>query len=323
MRWWFQWTTGAIVAAVFVASNAPGALSSATLRQITSDLAAVAQDIRPSQYVRDKLQLAQVHRIVRGNNVPVAIIDSEIDVSHPDFSGATIKQYDAIGAEHDPHAHGTGIAGAIASQHKLMGVAPNAQIFGIRVFSRHGANGEASISNILKGLDWAIRNNVRIINMSFTGPRDSRLAHALKVAHDKGVIVIAAVGNGGPNSAPLFPAADPHVIGVTATDASDRLFADAGRGAHVAIAAPGVNVLVPAPNAGYQLTTGTSIAAAHITGVVALMLERNPNLTPADVRRILSATAKPLGPSASFGAGLVDPVRAIQRAGSTMVAAVH
>jgi subtilisin family serine protease len=323
MRWWFQWTIGAVVAAAFFAWNAPGAMSSSALRRVTNDMPAVAQAIRSSQYVQDKLQLAKAHRLARGNKVSLAIIDSEIDILHPDLNGATIKRLDPTGAARAPHPHGTGIAGAIASQHTLVGVAPAAHILAIRVFAAGGNNDDGSLLNILQGLELAISSGVRIVNMSFTGPRDPRLAHALKVAHDKGIILIAAVGNGGPQSPPLFPAADPHVIGVTATDSNDQLFAGASRGAHVAIAAPGVDVVVPAPHAGYQLTSGTSIAAAHVTGVVALMLERNPNLTPADVRRILSGTARPLGPSHLFGAGLVDPVRAIEMATSRMMVAAR
>jgi subtilisin family serine protease len=112
----------------------------------------------------------------------------------------------------------------------------------------------------------------------------------------------------------MYPAADPHVIAVTATDIDDQLFTGASRGNHVAIAAPGVDILVPAPAGEYQVTTGTSVATAHISGVVALMLERNPKLTPADVRKILAASAKRLGPPNLFGAGLVDPIRAIEMA---------
>ncbi len=104
------------------------------------------------------------------------------------------------------------------------------------------------------------------------------------------------------------------MIAVTATDIDDRLFSGANRGNHVAIAAPGVDILVPAPSGEYQVTTGTSVATAHISGVVALMLERNAKLTPAEVRKILAASAKRLGPSNQFGAGLVDPVRAIEMA---------
>jgi subtilisin family serine protease len=268
------------------------------------------------QYVRDKLQLPEVHALARGKNVPIAVIDSGIDADHPDFSGAEIVRYDATATENEPHAHGTGVVGAIVSRHKLLGVAPNSRVLAIRVFPtpRMDSESEASPHHILRGLDWAVRNNVRIVNMSFAGPRDPLLQLAFKAAYDKGVILIAAVGNGGPHAPALYPAADPHVIAVTATDFNDRLFSDANRGAHVAISAPGVDVLTAAPRGTYQVTTGTSVAAAHVSGVVALMLERNPALTPAAVRNILTATARPLGQPHLFGAGLVDPVRAVKLA---------
>jgi subtilisin family serine protease len=109
------------------------------------------------------------------------------------------------------------------------------------------------------------------------------------------------------------------VIAVTAVDASDALFSGANRGKYIAVAAPGVDILVPAPDASYQLTTGTSVAAAEVSGVVALLLERNPRLTPKDVRRILIRTAKHLGPRGSerdYGAGLVDALQAVTAAKS-------
>src|SRR5204862_4088911 len=106
------------------------------------------------------------------------------------------------------------------------------------------------------------RKGARVINMSFAGPYDPMLQVAMKNARAKGVVLIAASGNLGPNSAPLYPAADPNVIAVTATDQNDQLFSMAVRGPHVAVAAPGVDVVVPAPDATDQLTTGTSVAAA-------------------------------------------------------------
>jgi hypothetical protein len=163
----------------------------------------------PEQYVRDKLQLSAVHRMARGTNVPIAVIDSEIDESHPDLNGAVSLQYEPTGVKELPHAHGTGIAGAIVSHQTLMGVAPGAHIMGIRVFSGRDDDPKATARNILKGLDWAVNHNVRIVNMSFTGARDPLLDGALKGAYDKGVILIAAVGNEGPGAQPLFPAADP------------------------------------------------------------------------------------------------------------------
>ncbi len=104
------------------------------------------------------------------------------------------------------------------------------------------------------------------------------------------------------------------MIAVTATDESDKLFAQANQGPHVAVAAPGVDILEPAPNAGYQLTTGTSVAAAHVSGVAALLLERNPSLDPTAVHEILTLSAKKAGAAArddQLGWGLIDPAQAL------------
>ena len=155
--------------------------------------------------------------------------------------------------------------------------------------------------------------------MIFAGPPDPRLRDALLKAKGKGIVLIAAAGNAGPKSAPLYPAADPSVIAVTATDAEDALFPGANRGKHIAIAAPGVDVLVSAPDGRYQLTTGTSVAAAEVSGVAALLIERNLSLTPNDIRKILMRTAKHIGPKGDgrdFGAGLVNALQAVTSANS-------
>jgi subtilisin family serine protease len=207
------------------------------------------------------------------------------------------------------------MAGAIASHSRLLGVAPGVRLLAIKAFDESASTAEATSFQILKGLDYAIAKNVRIINMSFAGPRDPMMERTLKTAHDKGVILIAAAGNAGPKSPPLYPGADPSVIAVTATDYTDKPFSMANRGKYVAIAAPGVDVMVPAPGNTYQLTTGTSVAAAHVSGVAALLVERKPTITPDEVRAILIKTAtafsaKPKGEE--DGAGLVDPAGALQ-----------
>jgi subtilisin family serine protease len=128
------------------------------------------------------------------------------------------------------------------------------------------------------------------------------------------VVLVAAAGNAGPKSPPLYPAADPNVIAVTATDAEDKLLRAANRGRHIALAAPGVDILAPAPHARYQTTSGTSIAAAHVSGLAALLLERKPDLTPDAIRKILLSTAADLGAKGrddQFGAGLADAYRAL------------
>ncbi len=270
-----------------------------------------------AQYMLEKLQISDIHRLVRGANVPIAVIDSEIDVSHPDLEGAVTKRFDAVGAPEEPHAHGTGMAGAIAAHRRLLGTAPAARLLAVHAFSSTAATAESTTFNILKGINWSVQESARIINMSFAGPRDPSLERALKTAYDKGIVLIAAAGNAGPKSPPLFPGAIPFVIAVTATDVDDKLFTGANRGKYISVAAPGVDILVPAPEGEYQMTTGTSVAAAEVSGIVALLLERNPKLTPADIRRILTTSAKRLGPGQrddNFGSGLIDPLQALQLA---------
>jgi filamentous hemagglutinin family protein len=269
-----------------------------------------------AQYIIDKLRLGVVHARALGRNIPVAVIDSEIDVQHPDLVGVVSETFDATGTASNPHAHGTGMAGAIASHRRLLGIAPGVKILAVKAFDETNTSAEATSFQILKGIDWAVSKNVRIINMSFAGPRDLMMERALQKAYDRGIVLIAAAGNAGPKSPPLYPAADVNVIAVSASDYADKPFAMANRGKHIAVAAPGVDVLVPSPKGSYQLTTGTSVAAAHVSGVAALLLESKPTLTPKEVRAILTGTAKPValkGAAEIFGAGLVDPFEALSR----------
>jgi len=285
------------------------------LQQDTTQAARPGQG-DPSQYVVNKLHLTDVHRIAIGADVPIAVIDSEIDARHPELAGAVIAEFDAIHNKDKPHAHGTGMAGAIAAHRRLTGVAPGARILAIHAFSSSSKDSaEATSAHILAGIDWAIAKGARIINMSFAGPDDPMMQLALQRAHDKGVILIAAAGNAGAKSPPLYPAADPNVIAVTATDSNDKLMPQANQGPYVTVAAPGVDILEPAPNAGYQLTTGTSVAAAHVSGLVALLLDREPRLDAAAVLDILTSSARDPahhGRNDQFGYGVVDPSRAIK-----------
>jgi subtilisin family serine protease len=269
----------------------------------------------PAQYVIDKLHLRDAHGIASGANVTVAVIDSLIDVAHPDLVGSIAGQFDAVATADKPDEHGTGMTGAIAAHRRLLGVAPGARILAIHAFSPDAQHPQqATTQNIIAGIDWAIAKGARVINMSFAGPYDPLLQLALKKARDKGVVLIAAVGNMGPKSPPLYPAADENVIAVTAVDENDKLLPQANQGPHVALAAPGVNVLEAAPRATYNFTTGTSVAAAHVSGVAALIIERNPSIGPAALEEVLFSTARDLGApgrDSLFGYGLVDPYRAL------------
>ena len=168
----------------------------------------------PAQYVVDKLHLLNAHGIASGTNVPVAIIDSRVDTAHPDLAGSIAGQFDAVTAADKPDEHGTGMTGAIVAHGRLLGVAPQARILAIHAFSPDAQHPQqATTQSIVAGIDWAIAKGARIINMSFAGPYDPLLQLALKKAHDKGVVLIAAAGNMGPQSPPLYPAADDNVIG--------------------------------------------------------------------------------------------------------------
>ncbi|MDB5568189.1 MAG: peptidase [Tardiphaga sp.] len=281
----------------------------------------------PAQYALAKLRLPEAHKLSYGSNVIVAVIDSGIDVAHPELASAITGSFDALGSKEGPHVHGTGIAGAIVSHARLMGSAPRARILAIRAFGVAQSGAESTSFVIIKGIDYAASHGAQVINMSFAGPQDPLVERGIAAAATRGIVMVAASGNAGPKSPPLYPAANPNVIAVSATDAYDRLFPASNRGGHIAVAAPGVDIFLPAPDNSYQMTSGTSFSAAYISGLAALMIERNPQLTPNELRVILMKTARDLGAPGRddlFGAGVADAygaVSAVQGGAAVPVAA--
>ncbi|MEA2873111.1 MAG: hypothetical protein QOH67_3087 [Hyphomicrobiales bacterium] len=274
--------------------------------------AAAATTADPVQYSLAKLRLLEAHALAKGESVAVAVIDTMIDATHPDLAGVIAASFDATGTPAKPHHHGTGIASVIAAHGNLTGAAPAVKVLAVRAFGSAGSDGTSL--NILKGLDWAGKSQAGVINMSFAGPADPEMRIMLAALRAKGTVLIAAAGNAGPNSRPLYPAADPEVIAVTATDIDDKLFVQANRGTHIAVAAPGVNILAAAPNGSYLMQSGTSFAAAQVSGIAALLLERNPKLDAGSIRRILMSTARDLGAPGhdeQFGSGLADALGAV------------
>jgi hypothetical protein len=282
----------------------------------------------PAQYALAKLRLPEAHTLAHGANVTVAVIDSGVDVKHPELANAIADSFDALGSKEGPHVHGTGIAGAIVSHARLMGSAPAARILAIRAFAAAPNGGESTSFVILKALDYAAAHGAQVVNMSFAGPNDPLIERGISAAVAKGIVMVAAAGNAGAKSPPLYPAANRSVIAVGATDAQDRLFAASNRGGHIAVSAPGVDIFLPAPDEKYQMASGTSFSAAYISGLAALLLERNPALKPDEVRAILMKTARDLGAPGRddlFGAGEADAyaaVSAVAPAPATPVATV-
>src|ERR1700733_4182656 len=268
----------------------------------------------PAQYALSKLRLPQAHALANGTNVTIAVIDSGIDLKHPEFAGVAISAFDALDSKEGPHAHGTGVAGAIVSHVRLMGRAPAAHVLAIRAFGTSGKAAESTSYVILRALDLAASHGAQIVNMSFAGPKDAIVGRGLAALAARNIVMVAAAGNAGQKSPPLYPAADANVMAVSATDAQDRLFAASNRGSYIALAAPGIDLFLPAPDDKYQIASGTSFSSAYVSGLAALVLQRNPALKPDEVRAILMKTARDLGPPGpddQFGAGEADAFAAV------------
>jgi len=313
----FRITDGRSVATVRREFAADASVRSVQLnfRYLLQDQNAVPSEGDPAQYALAKLRLPQAHQLAHGANVTVAVIDSGIDLKHPEFAGSIADSFDALGSREGPHAHGTGVAGAIVSHARLMGSAPAARILAIRAFGAASGGAESNSYVILKALDYAVAHGAQIVNMSFAGPKDELIDRGITASAARGIVMVAAAGNAGAKSPPLYPAANANVIAVSATDAQDKIFAASNRGSYIAVAAPGVDIFLPAPDQKYQMTSGTSFSAAYVSGVAALMLERNPVLRRDELRATLMRTARDLGSRGRddlFGAGEADAYAAVQ-----------
>ena len=304
----------------------------ANVRSVQPNFRYVLQDQKaaltagdPGQYAVAELRLPEAHKLADGANITIAVIDSGIDVKHPELANSIAESFDALGSKEGPHVHGTGVAGAIAAHARLMGSAPAARILAIRAFGKASSGAESTSFVILKGMDYAAAHGAQIVNMSFAGPKDALIERGIAALAGKGIVMVAAAGNAGAKSPPLYPAANANVIAISATDAQDKLFPASNRGGYIAVAAPGVDVFLPAPEEKYQITSGTSFSAAYVSGLAGLMLERNPALKPEELRAILMKTARDLGSPGRddlFGAGEADAFAAVSAVGAAPVAAM-
>jgi subtilase family protein len=256
----------------------------------------------------------QLFDVARGEGATVAVIDTGVDTAHPELAARVIEQLDVSGFGVSADRHGTAIAGLIAGEADnslgAYGMAPAARVLAIKACqpeSKTSASARCWSSALAKALDLAIRRDARIINMSLAGPDDPIVRKVVDAALAGQRLVIAAAGNGGPEAGPSFPAAHPGVVAVTAIDSRSRLYSAATRGDFIDLAAPGVEVPVPVPNETYpgQLS-GTSMAAAHASGVAALLLGRNPAAKADELRAALESGARPVPVAANTGRGRID-----------------
>ena len=244
----------------------------------------------------------------------VAIIDTCVDRNHAEIQGSVQSFFDATPSRSQDCAaenHGTAVASLIGGHDQIRGSAPGAELMEARAFTETEEEKEVAATSreIALALNWSARQGARVANLSFAGPSDPLVERAVAAAYTKGIVLVGAAGNAGPSSGPLYPAAYPEVIAVTATDAKRALYSAANRGSHVAVSARGVDVIVAHVNNGYGTESGTSFAAATVSGIAALLIKMRPRATPDEIRAALQGTA--ISPSGKgkdelFGYGLVN-----------------
>lgn len=258
-------------------------------------------------------------------SVTIAILDSGVNVSHPEFAGRLAAGYDFVNSDADPSddfGHGTMVAGiAAATGNNAIGVAGidwQARIMPVKVL---GASGAGYSSVIAKGIVWAADQGARVINMSFgSSYESSTLKSAVEYAASKNVVMVAAAGNESTATVD-YPAANPNVIAVSATRA-DQLASFSSYGPEVEVCAPGSMLYTTTMVGGYGYCSGTSAAAPVVAGLASLALSADPSLDAAAVRERIRATATDLGEPGwdpQFGHGRVNISAALSAgsAGST------
>ena len=230
-----------------------------------------------------------------GLSLRIGIIDSSIDQRHSAFSNSSITTQRFVDNDSPPNAHGTAIASIIASNDpQALGLAPSAKIYAAEVFDHNEQQGEfASTVSLIKALSWLMTQDVSVINISLAGPSNRLLETALTRVRERGVLAIAAAGNGGPMAQPMYPAAYPEVVAVTATDDRGRAFRLANRGEYVDIAAPGVNIRHAQAGGGFAASSGTSYAVPFVTVAAARLLQSTAE--PALMLDALYASARDIG----------------------------
>jgi len=271
----------------------------------------------------DRIDAELVHPTTKGSGINVAVIDTGIDTTHPDLDGNYAGGYDFVNKDSDPqddNGHGTHCAGIIAAEDNdigVIGVAPEASLYALKVLD---ARGGGSYSDVIAAIQWAVDHSMRIASMSLGGSFYSEaLETACKNAYEAGVLLVAAAGNSGNRSGKgdnvTYPARFDSVIAVAATDTRNRRASWSSTGPAVELAAPGVNIYSTLLNGRYGTMSGTSMACPHVSGAAALVMAAHPGLPADGVRQQLDGTAMDLGVSGRdpwYGYGLVNAFRAVQ-----------
>jgi subtilisin family serine protease len=259
--------------------------------------------------------------ISMGSGIKMAILDTGIQLDHPDLKTNIKGGINIINSQKSPaddNGHGThvaGIIGALDNDIGVVGVAPDVQLYAVKVLNKQGSG---YVSDIISGLTWCIDNGIDVVNMSFGSSTDVKaFREAVKAAHNAGMVLVAAAGNSGPKMDTVsYPAKYVEVIAVSATDSEDSIASFSSRGSEIELAAPGVTIKSTYTGSSYKVFSGTSMAAPHVAGVAALVWADNGRLTNEGVRSVLHEAATELGTpgrDSYYGFGLVNAYRAVVR----------
>lgn len=261
----------------------------------------------------EMVRAPQIWFLTRGEGVKVAVIDTEVDLQHPDLAPNLRPGFNAVENQKPPqdrNGHGThvaGIIGAVDDNRGLVGVSPRVELYPVKALNDQG---HGWLSDIIAGMQWCIENGIQIVNMSFAlhGENES-LRDTILRADRAGILLVVAAGNSGPGENSVqFPACYPETVAVTALNRRQRLASFSSRGAEVDLTAPGAEIASLWPGGGTRSLNGTSMAAPHVTGVAALVLSARGAASPDRLKEHLKRTARrlPYLKETEQGAGLVD-----------------
>jgi hypothetical protein len=232
------------------------------------------------------------HLQVCTQGLRVGIIDTDFDHQHTALAARRLKSGSFIpdGRKPAPNWHGTGVVSLLAGDPRsgTPGLIPNSDFYVANVFFEDETGDFATDTfSILKALDWMSAFDVKLINMSFAGPRDELVQNAIAEMSAKGVVFVAAAGNEGPAAPPSYPAAYRQVVAVTAVTRDMRSYAYANRGEHIDVAAPGVDIWAAVPGGREGYHSGTSFAAPYVTAILAASISGAPRRTKAELMSTL------------------------------------
>lgn len=250
-------------------------------------------------------------RTSRGEGVKAAVLDTGVDFNHPDLKGNLKGGINLVNPRISPgddNGHGTHVAGIIAAVDNdfgVLGTSPRVGLYAVKVLDAHG---EGYFSNIIKGLDWCVRSGIQVINLSFGADQPSQALHeAVRRVASAGRIIVAAAGNDGTYQSVDYPAAYPETISVGSIDEYDRLSPFSSRGPEIKLVAPGSYILSTGLKGFYKRMSGTSMAAPHVAGAVAIIKSKVPQTAHDGMLQILQSSAEKLTflSNEEQGAGLV------------------